>query len=253
MLAIKSFTISPSFDGLILQWQIDATAKYNFEIVRSESPVFGSSAISVLTGTELTDPSQRKDEETRVAQDNRIWYYRVTVTEDNATVDKVVSIQPTNLTISRVILEKQATALKPVFGGRAVTLFIRKTIGPLCPNCWDDRRQRKTKSNCDVCYETGIVGGYYSGITVQASKFPVPMIEKLDKFGIANKNMPMMWTSNYPELKSGENTGDVLFDTVDKRHYKLTQVEKSELQGCLTQRMSLMELSPESIECALGV
>lgn len=250
MLSINSFELKPSYDGLILQWVIDATKEYTFDIKRSESPNEFNG--SIISGNQIEDPSQFKDVEVRHGQKNRVWHYQLMVSENGSQETKVVSIQPEKLRISRVILEKQARILRQQFGGRTIRVFIRKTIGPKC-KCWDDRRSRRIKSNCEICYGTGIVGGYYASIEAQASFFPSPMIENIGKFGIQTQNIPMLWLSDFPELKSGQNSGDVIYDTIDKKHLKVLKVEKASLHKVLTQKMQLKELRKEDIESSLGL
>jgi hypothetical protein len=251
MLSINQFDLKNSYAGSALSWAIDATASYEFTVKRSEAPSeFPSPAL--LSGDQVSDPSQYKDIYTRPGQKNRVWHYRLSVVEGGASEHRDVSSQGEAMAISRVILEKQATMLKPIFGGRLIRIYIRKTIGPRCSKCWDDRRSRRTKSNCTECYNTGITGGYYAAIEAQASFFPSPMMEQVGKFGVQVQNVPMLWISDFPEIKGGQESGDVVFDTMDRKYFRVQRVEKALLHQALTQKMILKQLRSQDIETSLG-
>lgn len=251
MLSINQFDLRDSYQGSALQWAIDASADYQFNVRRSEAPGKFSAA-ALLSGDQVSDPSQFKDIYTRPGQKNRVWHYRLSATEGGSSAHLDVSSQGEAMTISRVILEKQATALKPIFGGRLIRVYIRKTIGPRCSVCWDERRARRTKSNCTECYNTGITGGYYSAIEARASFFPSPLMEQVGKFGVQVQNVPMLWISDFPEIKGGQESGDIVFDTMDRKYFRVQRVEKAFLHQALTQKMILKQLRSQDIETSLG-
>jgi hypothetical protein len=48
--------------------------------------------------------------------------------------------------------------------GIPIIILKRKHWGPRCTNCYDPVANTKIKSNCEVCYETGRVGGYWEPV-----------------------------------------------------------------------------------------
>jgi len=98
-------------------------------------------------------------------------YYRIRMIQPSVPGAPVVKSQPTlgsgrlskkDWLVAREIIRKEALQDKR----DAVTGFLlkRKKYGVACPHCLDWDTKEVTDSDCQYCFGTGILGGYYPGV-----------------------------------------------------------------------------------------
>lgn len=107
--------------------------------------------------------------------------------------------------------------------GSPVAVFKLKTIGPKCLACWDFNKQKVRSSFCDVCYKTGIEGGYYEPIITWANLNPPQKMSQLPQFGERENNDQRFFFNNSPEL----NPKDLIFVPSSLIFYQVERVETS--------------------------
>lgn len=104
--------------------------------------------------------------------------------------------------------------------GNKMFAFIRMRDGALCPDCWDDILQQRSKVDCSTCNDTGYIVGYYNPIElyVSMSGETVAVQSSLDGPTPA-PDQASAWTSNFPLL----NIGDMLLETKGNRFWEVQQ------------------------------
>lgn len=121
-------------------------------------------------------------------------------------------------------------------GGERVLAFVRKTMGPVCLECFPDPRVREThkqpRNDCLSCYGTGMVGGYIGPIPIILA----PKQEKREiletNFGMKLANVWTTWTTNFPLLRQRD-----FFRTQMGEIFVIGPVSRIESRGLILQQM----------------
>lgn len=82
--------------------------------------------------------------------------------------------------IARDVVRREYLRLTRYVGSRGSHLA-RRSWGTKCPRCTDFHTGMVADSNCNVCYGTGFVGGYYLPITLWVEQGTVEIREKHDE------------------------------------------------------------------------
>lgn len=124
------------------------------------------------------------------------------------------------LFIYREMLRKEAMTLKRFSGIAGILLRVRR-YGPICSNCVDPTLREVSNSQCEICYGTGILGGYAPpvyGVFIDTSFEPtVEHVEHESMTGMQDEAaiLPGRMAALYPV-----QTRDVwINDAADKRYY----------------------------------
>ena len=92
-------------------------------------------------------------------------------------------------------------------GGMHGFLLKRKEWGPVCTTCTDYDIEEVINGSCQICYGTGIVGGYYPGIDLWVESKPIaPRNRMLNPQGTGEQN-PIVRTLecvSYPWISAGD-------------------------------------------------
>ena len=90
-------------------------------------------------------------------------------------------------------------------GGESIWLLKKKWVGDVCTSCWDSvRKQARNMEECDSCYGTGLIGGYYKPIQIVASLISGGSQEKVVVYEYGQRReFPMRsWTLWTPRLRN---------------------------------------------------
>jgi len=63
--------------------------------------------------------------------------------------------------------------------GRPAWLFKKRSFGPRCPHCWDERMQRATTRKCQACYGGTFIHGYMAPIRFYVQIDPAPKSDQV--------------------------------------------------------------------------
>ena len=90
------------------------------------------------------------------------------------------------------------------FAGRKIWIYPRKKAGQRCRMCFDEVSQRRIKSACGACYDTGWVGGFFAPVTTYGLIMsPDEVVTHANFSDIQNENT-MLFLGNYPEISEGD-------------------------------------------------
>ena len=223
----KTFITSFSLDYLVINWTIAPTIEtigdYEFSIFRSNSPK--GKYKTVVTG--LTDVFAYKDTSVALKNQWRKYWYKVRVTE-TATPANFIESDPFTQSaepdaIALEIIRRNNILLdSDEFVGRSGYLLIRKTFGQRCVGCWDFVMHRKTRDDCQECFNTGFVGGYFEPCLIRMSINPESEAVRQAQFEI-QPNQTAGWMSNYPLI----SPADIIIEDSNKR-WRVVNVRKTE-------------------------
>ena len=129
--------------------------------------------------------------------------------------------------------------------GQDVWYFKPLIYGERCPYVQDDTHECQYGTKCEVCYGTGLKGGYYPALKIRAVVTQTQKEHKLESSGIREVHEPKMWTIWTPRLTDRD-----FIVTNDGRRYLLSNVSITSpfRNGAITrQDAQIKELEPTHI------
>lgn len=199
---IQNLRLNP-FDptSIGIEWEVvGPIGALSFFVERSESPE-GSwttlNMIGIVSSFGFIDRTVNRE-----AYDRNLYYRVTTIDSVSGAIDHSAPISVTEskgTNIGRFIAKQESLLLRR-FNGRKVAIYIRKTFGTRCTNCYDPIRGKAIFDSCNVCYGTTFVGGYFAPIQMYINFGPRQKVE--DKNVLQRNDNPQIegWTSNYPIL-----------------------------------------------------
>lgn len=203
MLEFASLTVDCwNLDYLVISWSIKPTVEdinnYTFSVWRSNSPDGNFTKIA----DDLVNAFVYKDPSVNLKHRWRKYYYKVHVDPENdphyspwigpATKEDKPDVVATEIVRRNDLLLNN-------FVGRDAQLYIKRTWGQRCSVCWDTVKQRKLKSSCEVCYNTGFVQGFFNPIPIKINFSPSPEMVRQANFE-QQPDATNAWMSNFPHV-----------------------------------------------------
>lgn len=135
------------------------------------------------------------------------------------------------------------------FAGRRVLALVERTWGQRCPDCWDNVKRRRNRSNCITCFDTGLTGGFFHPQQTRCMKPPARELVALTSLFEMQPNDVVMWFNSTPRLKPR----DIIIDT-DGRRWRAIVVNESEKGWALTrQTIQMREISKDQVEYKIPI
>lgn len=243
---------------VLVQWELEPTSQnlggVRFFVDRGESP--NDLAQLNTVGIPANGLLEYVDYTANLKDINKIYYYRVravSFAEDGNVLDEFASDPFTwNASLDYAALyitEEHLFAHRYVYGVPAM-VFKKRRDGTHCPNCWDNILKRVTKSNCQTCYGTGKLGGFYPPIEVWASFSMNSKIEQVVQWGRRQMGAIDIEFTNYPLL----NPDDIMVELQPNKIWKVEQVRIPEKnRATLLQMVRLNVVNPSDIEYKIDV
>jgi hypothetical protein len=240
-----------NLDYIVVNWAIKPTNEdislYSFGVWRSDSPDGNFS--EVYSG--LTNVFSYKDTSVNLYSKWRKFFYKVRCSLSSDPTQYVDSLVESNATkpdpIAVEIIRRNDLVLKNFVGVPAI-IYIRRTWGQHCPNCWDSIKQRKTQSNCAVCYNTGYVGGFFDPISVNINFNPSPELIRHAQFEL-QVDTTTAWMSNFPPV----SPKDIIIENGKKR-WRVVQTNQTQKKRLLVHQVfSLTQVNLNDIEYKLPI
>lgn len=135
--------------------------------------------------------------------------------------------------------------------GQDVWYFKPLIQGERCPYVQDDTHECQYGTKCEVCYGTGLVGGYYPPLKIRVVLTQTQKEHKLESTGIREVHEPKMWTIWTPRITDRD-----FIVANDGRRYLLSNVMITSpfRNGAITrQDAQIRELEPTHILYKLNV
>lgn len=238
----------PSVEFQRISWVVKPTieiiADYTFGIMRSNSPEGPYDLI-----VEVQDTFHYDDFEINQKSGNRIFYYKIRILSPAGDYHDYGpwynTVNPDSLALE--LIRKKNVAL--YYGSTPaveIEIFVRKTWGTYCPECFDHVKKRKTKSNCSLCYNTNYIGGFFKPVVTRG--FFGPSTKVIQRMGFEmTPEAIYIETANYPLL----SPEDIIKQHSIKR-YRIVNVRTS-TRGTyiISQFAQVAEVNPNDIEYEL--
>lgn len=224
-LEVSKIEVIPLNKGTIaISWEfaptLDTLNNYKVTLEKSESPIDGFEEIATI------DASVKiyLDKNIKIFRFWKNYFVRIKIinktTGETTYTDAYTIEYPPNIEALELIRRTKITLENKRFGnGVECEVFIRKTGGPRCQECYDALKKRSIKSNCENCYGTSYDGGYYKPIKTYINFSPDQKNLMVSDIGNISTSVHTAMLSNYPILKPG----DLI---VDRRLARIWTAEK---------------------------
>ena len=242
------------FPRILIRWELKTTTQnlknLKFVVYRGESPEDMSPITAEIASDQLyeyvdTEPSLRMFQ--------KHYIYKVIAREyrSNAVVQTFESNefawQIGEDLVGLYIVEEHEFKYRYIAGAPALILK-RKRDTTHCPECWDVILKRVTKSNCQTCYGTGTLGGFYTPFPIWMDFNPEQKIDMVAEFGEKQVGQNDAELTNYPLLDSG----DVIVEVLPNKLWRVESVFLAEKrQTVLRQLVRLSHVNKTDIEYKL--
>lgn len=166
MLEVKDFRArSMDLDFHEVTWAISNTSEdvldYTFQLLRSESPEGPFDTLTVP----FDDRYIFIDSALQTADRWRKYYYKLRITRkvDGSQKDFGPVSREADPDLVTQELRRHMVLLFREFAGRRCWVLPVRTFGQRC-ECWSESLQKRTRSGCQLCFDTSWVRGYMSPI-----------------------------------------------------------------------------------------
>lgn len=250
MIEINEFQVFMlEIECLRLAWTIKPTSEdlnnYRFSVFRSGS-VNGPWK---LMAEDLTGFHYRDDSVNMYSQTRKYFYFiRVTDIRNH----KFADYEPRQLdflpdAVGLELIRKKNVYLKTQTG-LPVLLYVRKTFGQRCPNCWDEIKQRCSKSHCEVCYNTGFLDGYWNPVQLHINEMS-PKQEPASVAGQPGSISIQVETSSFPDISAGDI---IVYPQTGKRFKVVNKTKNTRLGSIISQFIGMTGINPSDIDYLIG-
>ena len=216
--------VTNDFTSFNISWGATVTGSesigdYGVFLWRGETPTYDTASYTNIASGLASDYSYRDATVSgfRYHQWREIYY--TAIPHELATITTLGDV-PTPDAIdtdmdnqAREIIRREAYTLDPRYGGISTKILKRKTYGTHCTTCWDAVIQRQTTDNCQECWDTGWIGGYYPLLTQNAMLSSVVKRTNLLEWTEWQAGDRVMTLGPYPHMAPR----DVAVDELDQR------------------------------------
>jgi hypothetical protein len=234
-----------------LSWEIEPSPEdifsFKFEVYRSESE---EGDYNLISHRLLQDEYEYQDNQVHLLAKNKDLFYKIKVinTLDN-TYEYFGPVQyAPEQDLIAIEISKRNQLVIDQFTGRQVLIYRIRTFGTRC-SCYDKMLGKIIKSNCEQCFGTSWVKGYFKPIVTKMN-ITVPSRELIETLsGDQDPISAEGFLSNYPLLKPR----DVIIENENKRYRVHRIVLNQKLRAITSQRVLLTQLTSSDIEYKLSV
>lgn len=189
-------------DFFEITWKVRSASEdildYTFQVLRSQGPAGPFEPLS----PEMEDKYVFIDRALLRSHDFRTFFYKIRIRDKRT--DEVVEFGPADPgpdpDLIALELRKQMNLLFREFIGRRCWVFPVRTFGQRC-GCWDVRLQKRTRSHCVTCYDTGFVRGYMTPIEAWISIDPDSKNEQNSNTGPTTQSNTTARMGYWPPVK----------------------------------------------------
>lgn len=268
MLVLKNIQVYTIVrDSLTISWTyrntLESLSDYTVQVIRSESDAGPFIVVSVKLDASENDSFE--DSSVNLHSKFRDYHYRIRVEnvetgeyQDYGSADPDLVLKD-GISVGSAVLDaipdlegleairRFDLTLKEYIGRKVLVLNCR-TTGTRCTNCWDPLKRRRTVSDCETCYGTGINGGYYRPKLAYGCKPPESLRSQITAIFEMQPVDIVMWLSSRPRVKPND-----LIIASDRR-FKVVGVQRAEKLWALTrQTIQLREVTKDQIEYKITI
>jgi hypothetical protein len=235
-------------DHFEVSWKLKPTSQdildYTFQVLRSEAAMGPFEAVSA----EMDDRFFFVDNRIASGNDFRQWFYTIRVKDKQSGDTKDFGpVSPgADADLIAAELRKHINLLMQEFIGRRCWVFPVRTFGQRC-SCWNPTLQKRTRSHCLTCYDTGFVRGYMTPIEVWASIDPDTKNEQNMTLGPTQQSNTSAKLGFFPPVKPR----DVIVEAENIRWRIVTVGGTEQVRAQVHQEITLHKIPSTDIEYRL--
>ncbi len=201
-----------------IQWEIEDTLEdlstYNIEIYRAEyAPQDDYDSSMELMGTAVASDFDYVDTISGMGNDLfRSLYYALRPEKGGEYGEFYKPVTHTTVPdfVARAAIMQQNIGFRQT--GQPVAILKKKTFGTMCSNM-DTTIGRHLVFPCDLCFDTGFLGGFYAPIYVNGIINAAVKYQQQREFGEWQNLDAVLTLENYPEVRPD----DVIIDALNRR------------------------------------
>lgn len=142
----------------------------------------------------------------------------------------------------KLLLEKEV--------GVSCIIYKRRRWGKRCLDCWDEKMNRRTRTKCLNCFDTGYEGGYWSSIPVMVNFSPSQLVIQQTPWGRVEPSALTAWMGNYPLVEPE----DIIIELTGNKRWVIKNIANTEKKRSpLKQVMQIEELDKGRVEYRLEI
>lgn len=239
---------SLDLDRQEISWTIENTYEdvldYTFQVFRSQGQLGPYDPIS----PEFQDRYYFVDDSIPVAHRTRTLFYiiRTKHIRTGEFIDTEPLLDMPEADLNTLEIRRQFQYIYREHKGRRCWLFPVRTFGQRC-ECWDDVLQKRTKTGCKSCFDTGFVRGYMDPIECWVQIEPNPQGKQVMSTGNTEQNNTNAECGFFPFIKPY----DILIEGENKRWRVISTVTPENVRAPINWNLVLHEIPPRDIEYAL--
>jgi hypothetical protein len=240
---------SLDIDYFEVTWKIENTSEdvldYTFQLFRSEAPAGPFDAVS----EEMDDRYVYVDNHIRTGNTLRQWYYQVRVKrKDSGEYEDFGPASPgPDADLIALELRKHVNLLMKEFTGRRCWVFPVRTFGQRC-SCFNTTLQKKTRSGCITCFDTGFIRGYHTPIEAWISIDPNPATEQTTNVGATQQSDTTARLGFFPPVKHM----DLIVEPDNLRWRVGSKSGTEQVRAPIHQEIRIHQIPPTDIEYKLA-
>lgn len=255
--SLSVVVLSTNPGRVLVNWELERTAQdlrnLRFFVDRGESP---EELVQIsVEGIRANDFSEFVDYTPNMLDLHKVYYYRVRAVEfigttPAQTFTSDVSTWDGNLDLVGIYVVEEHFFLHRYVAGVPVMIFKRRRDGTYCPECWDAVMKRVTKSNCQTCYGTGKLAGFYPAYEAWMNFEPDPKSVQVADWGQRQISQTDIQFTNYPLLTDG----DIIVELKPNKVWKVSNVRYPEKNRTIMLQIARLDaVNPADIEYKVPV
>ena len=244
---------------ILVSWKLGPTAQrldnLVFYVERSES----SEEWQTLNGEPISATNsiyEYVDYTPMLFDQHKNYYYRIKAVElDPSSGDPCQEFISDSFAVGRDIDHVSLYMIEELqfkyryVSGVPILIYKKRRDGEACPVCWDPILKKVTRSNCQTCYGTGKLDGYYNPIEGWGDVLS-PNVEQatIGQQGVIQPESRNMEFTNYPDIR----VGDVIMEVEPHKFWYVTAKTSPTKSGIvITQSLQLTYVNRSDIEYKL--
>ena len=230
------WTIAPTHDDL-QEWE--------FFVERSEAE---AGPWDIIAGP-IIDRYYLRDNTTPQISNNRVLFYRVRAVNPSRGHEIVSPLADREGAPDLIAAEISSleNLMFTEFAGTRAWLFVRRTFGQRCPQCWDDELAKRLDDSCPTCFGAGFSGGYHYPIEFFAQFDKSPQTENVSTHDHHQQTLQSFRCPASPHITP-------LSLVINHKNQRLRVISVSSTQRLgvsVHQEVQAIQLQPGSIEDAI--
>jgi hypothetical protein len=242
-------------ERVLVRWRLKPTSD---DLVGLEFVVQRSGGLNgpyVSASIALVDVDQFTDVRARLKHLHRDNVYRVVA-------QRTVGLQVNAVAISNpVLLEtdpeiigievaRQMRLRLQRITGRPVATFSIRDWGIRCPNCFNPSQGRVSRSDCERCYGSGFLGGYWAQVDSFVDFSPTREQVQITVVGEFQQNQRVVVAGNFPPFKPR----DIIVEQELDRRWRVVDVQPIDWKGfTVQQQLTITAIQKVDVEYRIPV